>query len=94
MANKKIVVLTANQLCLNGFEYKWWALIVKNVINFFVAIGLLLSQFLGLAVGLLQLLQPEPHTTNTSFLSLLIGELGLEGTPKTPKLWENIGFAD
>ena len=48
---------------------------VKNLINFFIAVGLLLSQFLSLAVGVLQLLQSEPHTTNIGFIKLLIGEL-------------------
>ena len=67
---------------------------VKNFINIFIAIGLLLSQFLGFAVGLLQLLQPEPHITNIGFIKLFIGELGSDITPKTPELWQSIGFAD
>ena len=67
---------------------------VKNLIDFCIAVGLLLPQFLGLAVGLLQLLQPEPHTTNTDFIKLLIGKLGLEKTLKTPELWQSIGSAD
>ena len=67
---------------------------VKNIINFFIAIGLLLPQFLGLAVSVLQLLQPEPYTTNTGFIRLLIGELGSEVIPKTPKLWQSVGSAD
>ena len=66
---------------------------VKNIIDFFIAVGLLLPQFLGLAVGLLQLLQPEPHTTNTGFIRLLIGELGLEDTSETPELWQSVGSA-
>ena len=53
-----------------------------------------MPQFLGLAVNLLQLLQPEPHTTNAGFIRLLIGKFGLEGTLKTPELWQSIGFAD
>ena len=67
---------------------------MKNVINFFVAVGFLLSQFLGLVVCLLQLLQPEPYTTNTSFIRLLIGKFGSEGTLKTPELWQSVGFAN
>ena len=67
---------------------------VKNIINFFIAVGLLLPQFLGLEVSFLQLLQPEPHTTITGFIRLLIGELGLEGTPETPELWQSVGSAD
>ena len=59
---------------------------VKNLIDFFITVGLLLPQFLSLEVGLLQLLQPEPHTTNTGFVRLLIGKLGLEGTPEMPEL--------
>ena len=59
---------------------------VKNIIDFFIAVGFLLPQFLGLAVGLLQLLQPEPHTTNTGFIKLFISELGLKVTPETPEL--------
>ena len=67
---------------------------MKNLIDFFITVGLLLPQFLGLAVDLLQLLQPEPHTTNTGFLRLLIGELGLESTLETPELWQSVGSAD
>ena len=59
---------------------------VKNLIDFFITVGFLLPQFLGLEVGLLQLLQPEPHTTNTGFVKSLIGKLGLEGILETPKL--------
>ena len=59
---------------------------VKNLIDFFITIGLLLPQFLGLTVGLLQLLQPKPHTINTGFVRSLINKLGLEGTSKTPEL--------
>ena len=55
---------------------------VKNLINFFITVGFLFPQFLGLVVDLLQLLQTKPHTINTSFIRLLIGELSLEGTPK------------
>ena len=53
MASQRIIVVTANQLHLNGFKYKQYALIVKNVIDFFIAVGLLLPQFLGLALNLL-----------------------------------------
>ena len=67
---------------------------VKNLINFFINDGLLLPQLLGLAVGLLQLLQPEPHTTNTGFIRLLISELGSKGTPEMPELWQSVGSAD
>ena len=67
---------------------------VKNLIDFFIIVGLLLPQFLSFEVGLLQLLQPEPHTTNIGFVSLLIGELGLEGTPETPELWQSVGSID
>ena len=67
---------------------------VKNIINFFIAVGLLLSQFFGLAIGLLQFLQPKPHTTNTGFIRLLIGELGLEVIPKTSELWQTVDSAD
>ena len=60
---------------------------VKNIIDFFIAVGFLLPQFLGLAVGLLQFLHPEPHTTNTGFIRLLIGKLGSEVIPEMPELW-------
>ena len=59
---------------------------VKNLIDFFITVGFLLPQFLGFKVSLMQLLQLEPHTTNTGFVKSLIGELGLEGTPEMPKL--------
>ena len=49
---------------------------------------------MSLEVSLLQLLQSEPHTTNTGFVRSLIGELGSEGTPKTLELWQSKGFAD
>ena len=67
---------------------------VKNLIDFFIIVGLLLPQFLGFAVSLLQLLQPEPYTTNTGFVRSLIGKLGLEGSLKIPELWQSVGFAD
>ena len=67
---------------------------VKNFIDFFIAVGFLLPQFLGLAVGLLQLLQSESHTTNTGFIKLLINELDSKGTPKTPELWQSVSSAD
>ena len=67
---------------------------MKNVINFFVAISLLLPLFLGLAVSLLQLLQLKPYTTNNCFIRLLIGELGLEAIPDSPKQWQSVGSAD
>ena len=67
---------------------------VKNIIDFFIAVGLLLPQFLSLKLGLLQHLQPEPHTTNTGFVRLLIGKLGLEDTPETLELWQSVGCAD
>ena len=67
---------------------------VKNLIDFFITVSLLLPQFLGLEVGLLQLLQPEPHTTNTGFVRSLIGVLGLKSTSETPELWQSVGFAD
>ena len=59
---------------------------VKNLIDLLIAVGFLLPQFLRLAVGLLQLLQSEPHTTNTGFIRLLIGELGLKVIPETLEL--------
>ena len=67
---------------------------VKNLINVFIAVGLLLLQLLGLAVGLLRLLQLKPHTTNTGFIRSLISKLGSEGTPETPELWQSVGFVD
>ena len=45
---------------------------VKNLINFYIAVSLLLPQFLDLAISLLQLLQPKPHTTNTGSIRSLI----------------------
>ena len=59
---------------------------MKNLIDFFIAVSLLVPQFLGLAVGLLQLLQPETYTTITGFIRLLINELGLKNIPETPEL--------
>ena len=59
---------------------------VKNLIDFLITVGLLLPQFLGLVVSLLQVLQPESHTINIGFIRLIIGELSLENTPETPEL--------
>ena len=59
---------------------------VKNLIVFFIAVGLLLPQFLGLTIGLLQLVQLESYTTYTSVIRSFIGKLGLEGSPKTLEL--------
>ena len=60
---------------------------MKNLIDFFIAIDFLLSQFLDLVVSLLQLLQPKFHTTNTSFIRSFTSELGLKDTPEMPELW-------
>ena len=67
---------------------------MKNFIDFFIEVSFLLPQFLSLTVGLLQLLQPEPHTINTGFIKSFIGKFSLEGIPETPKLWQSVGFAD
>ena len=67
---------------------------MKNLIDFSVVVSFLLPLFLGFAVGLPQLLQFEPHTTNIGFIKSLISELGLEGTPKMPELWQSLGSAD
>ena len=67
---------------------------VKNLINFFIAIGFLLPQFLGFAVGFLQILQSEPYITNTGFISSFIDEPGLENVWKTSELWQSIGSVD
>ena len=67
---------------------------MKNIIDFFVAVGPFLFQFLGLAVGLLQLLQSAPFTTNTGFIKSLIDKLGSKIIPKTPELWENVSSGD
>ena len=67
---------------------------VKNLINFFIAICLLLPQFLVLAFGLLQFLQPESHSINISFMRLLIGKFGSEVISKTSELLQSIGSAD
>ena len=60
---------------------------VKNLINFLIAIAFLLFQFLCLAVVFLQLVQPELYTTNISFIKSFIGKLGLEGILKMLELW-------
>ena len=59
---------------------------VKNLIDFFIAVDFLLPQFLGFIVGLLQLLQLEPHTINIGFVRSFIGKLGLKSTLVMPKL--------
>ena len=51
---------------------------MKNPINFFLAISLWLLQFLKRNVGLLHLLQSKPYITNTGFIKSLISLLGLE----------------
>ena len=67
---------------------------MKNVIDLFIAISLLLPQFLSLAIGLLQFLQFEPYTTNTSVIRLFIDKLGLEVILETLELWQSIGSVD
>ena len=64
---------------------------VKNLFDFFIAVGLLFSQFLDLAIDLLQFLQPKPYTTNTGFIKSFIGKLNSKGILKTPELWQSIG---
>ena len=67
---------------------------VKNLINFFITISFLLPQSLGFTIGLLQLLQLEPHTTNTGFIKPLISKLNLESIPKMSELWQSVDSAD
>ena len=67
---------------------------MKNIIDFFIAVGFLFPQFLGFAIGLLQLLQPRPYTTNTSFIKSFIGKLSSKGTSEMPELWQNVGSAN
>ena len=45
---------------------------MKNLINFFIPIKVLLPQFLGFIIGILQLLQLKSHTINTDFIKSLI----------------------
>ena len=59
---------------------------VKNLIDFFIAVDLLLPQFLSLVVGLLQLLQPESYTTNDGYIRSLIDELSFESSTKMSEL--------
>ena len=72
IAAQKVIIVMVNQSCFNSFRYKLQALMVKNLIDLFIAAKLLLLQSLGFAVGLLQLLQPKLYITNTGFLSFLI----------------------
>ena len=67
---------------------------VKNLINFFIVVGLLFPQFFGFVISFLQLLQPEPYTINTGSIRSLIGKLSLEDSLKTPELWQSIGSVD
>ena len=67
---------------------------VKNLINFWIAIAFLFPQFLGLAIGFLQLLQPKPYTTKTDFIRSLIGKFGLKSIEEILELWQNIDFVD
>ena len=50
MASKKIFVVMAYQLHSNSFRYKRYALMVKSLIDFFIAIGFLMPQFLSFAM--------------------------------------------
>ena len=45
---------------------------MKNHINFIIAIGFLLPQFLGLAIGLLQFMQPKPNSISIGFIKSFI----------------------
>ena len=67
---------------------------MKNLIDFFIAVKLLLPQPLTFTISLLEFLQPEPHIINIGFIRFLIGEIGLEGIPETPTLWQSIDSAD
>ena len=59
---------------------------MKNLINFFIAVGILLPQFLILAISLLQFLQFEPYIINIGFIRFFISKLGLEDILETPEL--------
>ena len=65
---------------------------VKNLIYFLIAISFLLFWFLGLAVGLLQLLQSKLYTTNIGFIRSLIGELGLESISEMSERFRRLGL--
>ena len=67
---------------------------VKNLIDFFITIGLLLPQFFGFIVDLLQFFQPKLNIINTGFIRSLIGKLGWEDSPETLKLWQSISSTD
>ena len=63
---------------------------VKNFINFIIAVGFLLRQSLDLVVGLLHLLQSELHVTNISFIKSFIRELNSEDISETLELWQSV----
>ena len=67
---------------------------MKNLIDFCIIAGFLLSQSLGLAIALLQLLQSKPYIINTGFIRSFTGKLGLKNILKMPELWQSVGFAD
>ena len=51
---------------------------LKNPINFFIAVGFLFPQSFGLAVGFLQLLKPKSHINHTDLIKFFISKLGLQ----------------
>ena len=66
-------MMPVDYLYLNGLRYKREVLMVKYFIRFFVAIlEAWLPQFLSFGVGFLQLLKPEPYTSNADLIKAFI----------------------
>ena len=59
---------------------------IKNLIDFFIAVGFLLLQFLCLANGFLKFLQLKPYTINTGFIKFLIGKFRSDNILETAEL--------
>ena len=67
---------------------------IKNLIDFFIAISFLLPQSLSFAVGLLEFLQRKPHIINIGFIKSVISKLDLKRISEILKLWQSIGSLD
>lgn len=93
IVSQKIVMMTTYQFYLCSSEYKQQILIVKNFLNFFIAIlKALMLWFLAFKINLLQLLQPELYATNIGFIKFFIGQLGFKTVLKTLELGQYISL--
>ena len=86
IACQQIVVMPANKLCPDDFRDIGEALVVQHIVNVIPASWVFRLGLTSLFVFGLELLQPQPHTTNIDNVKTFAQQLILEQVPKFPQL--------